>query len=73
MGHDSSRPHLLRQHLSMLRLAASRRVLAAALVALCLLAAGVSGKDELDCYDGPFESVLLDGCTDDCRSFETLQ
>lgn len=23
-------------------------------------------------YDGPFESVLLDGCVDDCRSFETL-
>ena len=70
MTHPGS---LLRQHLSMLRLAASRRVLAAALVALCLLAAGVSGEDELDCYDGPFESVLLDGCTDDCRSFETLQ
>ena len=52
----------------MLRMSASRRVLAAALVALCLLAAGVSGEDELDCYDGPFESVLLDGCTDDCRS-----
>mmetsp|Transcript_1424 Transcript_1424/g.2530 ORF Transcript_1424/g.2530 Transcript_1424/m.2530 type:complete len:218 (+) Transcript_1424:122-775(+) len=26
----------------------------------------------LDCYDGPFETVLLDGCVDDCRSFETL-
>ena len=50
-----------------------RRLLPASLVLLCLLAIVVSGEEELNCYDGPFESVLLDGCTDDCRSFETLQ
>jgi hypothetical protein len=44
----------------------------AALAMLCLPAI-VLGEEGLDCYDGPFESVLLDGCTDDCRSFETLQ
>jgi hypothetical protein len=27
----------------------------------------------LGSYDGPFESVLLDGCVDDCRSFEALE
>lgn len=27
----------------------------------------------MNCYDGPFETVLLDGCVDDCRSFETLE
>ena len=54
-------------------MAMSRGVLVAALVVLCFPALAVSGEEGLDCYDGPFESVLLDGCTDDCRSFETLQ
>ena len=31
------------------------------------------GEPSLECFDGPFESVLLDGCVDDCRSFETLE
>jgi len=26
----------------------------------------------LNCYDGPFESVVLSGCVDSCRAFETL-
>ena len=52
---------------------ACRGALVAVLVVLCLQALAVSGEEGLNCYDGPFESVLLDGCTDDCRSFETLQ
>ena len=51
----------------------TRAILVAALAMICLPAIVVSGEDELNCYDGPFESVLLDGCTDDCRSFETLE
>mmetsp|Transcript_10037 Transcript_10037/g.15701 ORF Transcript_10037/g.15701 Transcript_10037/m.15701 type:complete len:335 (+) Transcript_10037:246-1250(+) len=40
---------------------------------LALFANGVwASEPALDCYDGPFESVLLNGCIDDCRSFETL-
>jgi len=50
----------------------SRALLLASLAMFCLPAI-VLGEEGLDCYDGPFESVLLDGCTDDCRSFETLQ
>ncbi|EKX38182.1 hypothetical protein GUITHDRAFT_115727 [Guillardia theta CCMP2712] len=33
----------------------------------------VNGERQLNCYDGPFASVLIHGCVDDCRSFETLQ
>jgi hypothetical protein len=43
------------------------------LVLVAGLALVAADDHELDCYDGPFESVLLDGCVDDCRSFEHLQ
>jgi len=44
-----------------------------AMLAMLALAAGqVEPESELDCYDGPFENVLLDGCVDDCQSFESL-
>jgi len=38
---------------------------------LCLCV--VHGERQLNCYDGPFVSVLIHGCVDDCRSFETLE
>ncbi|KAJ1483278.1 hypothetical protein T484DRAFT_1896272 [Baffinella frigidus] len=50
-----------------------------AVLVLCVagLVAGVRGQVQddhaLSCFDGPFEAVLLDGCVDDCRSFETLE
>jgi hypothetical protein len=45
-----------------------------ALVVLLLVFLPLAAGQEsaLLCYDGPFESVLLNGCVDDCRSFETL-
>eukprot|EP00286_Rhodomonas_abbreviata_P020640 CAMPEP_0181313884 /NCGR_PEP_ID=MMETSP1101-20121128/14503_1 /TAXON_ID=46948 /ORGANISM="Rhodomonas abbreviata, Strain Caron Lab Isolate" /LENGTH=224 /DNA_ID=CAMNT_0023420901 /DNA_START=175 /DNA_END=849 /DNA_ORIENTATION=- len=45
-------------------------------LAACLSSHAVVAQQDdhpLDCYDGPFETVLLDGCVDDCRSFETLE
>jgi hypothetical protein len=41
------------------------------ILAMLVLAVGAQ-EAQLSCYDGPFENVLLDGCVDDCQSFETL-
>mmetsp|Transcript_15113 Transcript_15113/g.41254 ORF Transcript_15113/g.41254 Transcript_15113/m.41254 type:complete len:321 (+) Transcript_15113:49-1011(+) len=39
---------------------------------LATIAACVLAEDSIPCYDGPFDNVLLDGCVDECKSFETL-
>lgn len=40
---------------------------------LLLALARVHGQEsQVNCYDGPFENVLLDGCVDDCQSYETV-
>lgn len=49
-------------------------VVPGALLLLAMALPRTAGEDiALVCYDGPFESVLLNGCVDDCRSFETLE
>ena len=49
-----------------------RKGLMAVLTLIAVVGLAMAEEAELTCYDGPFESVLLDGCADDCRSFETL-
>jgi len=51
-----------------------RQMWVGALLLLSIALPRTAGQDSaLVCYDGPFESVLLNGCVDDCRSFETLE
>ncbi len=48
-------------------------MLRALVLSVLLLAMSVQAQEaQLNCYDGPFENVLLDGCVDDCQSFENL-
>jgi hypothetical protein len=50
-----------------------------AVLVLCVAGLVAVGRGQVQddhallCFDGPFEAVLLDGCVDDCRSFETLE
>jgi hypothetical protein len=56
------------------RMAVRRSVLVAFIAAMVVGAqAQIQDDHELQFFDGPFEAVLLDGCVDDCRSFETLE
>jgi len=45
---------------------------ASVLLLTVFVGVALAQEAELDCYDGPFENVLLDGCVDDCQSFESL-